>query len=96
MVKKKKNPPANAGDVSLIPGSYRSPGGGTGNPLQYFRLGIPVDREAWQAAVCGVSKESDTTEPLIYTHIFYIYIDRYRYVQLLHREWCLFPVIKGH
>ena len=31
-----KNPPANAGDtrdMSLIPGSGRSPGGGHGNPL---------------------------------------------------------------
>ena len=34
-----KNPPANAGDVrdaGLIPGLGRSPGGGHGNPLQYF------------------------------------------------------------
>ena len=28
-----KNPPANAGDMSSIPGSERSPGGGNGNPL---------------------------------------------------------------
>ena len=36
-----KNPPANAGDtrdVGLIPGSGSSPGGGLGNPLQYFCL----------------------------------------------------------
>ena len=30
-----KNPPANVGDVSFIPGSGRSPGKGNGNPLQY-------------------------------------------------------------
>ena len=30
-----KNPPANAGDVGLIPGSGRSPTEGNGNPLQY-------------------------------------------------------------
>ena len=30
-----KNPPANAGDATLIPGSGRSPGGGNGNPLQH-------------------------------------------------------------
>ena len=33
-----KNPPASAedtGDLGLIPGSGRSPGGGNGNPLQY-------------------------------------------------------------
>ena len=28
-----KNPPANAGDTGLIPGSGRSPVGGNGNPL---------------------------------------------------------------
>ena len=30
-----KNPPVNAGDTSLIPGSGRSPGEGIGYPLQY-------------------------------------------------------------
>ena len=29
-----KNPPANAGDLSSIPGSGRSPGEGNDNPLQ--------------------------------------------------------------
>ena len=33
-----KNPPANAGEEGLIPGSGRSPGGGQGNPLQYSCL----------------------------------------------------------
>ena len=28
-----KNPPANAGDLSLIPGSAKSPGEGNGSPL---------------------------------------------------------------
>ena len=36
-----KNPPANAGDVSLIPGLGRSPAKGNGNPLQSSCLGIP-------------------------------------------------------
>ena len=31
-----KNLPANAGDAGLIPGLGRCPGGGNGNPLQYF------------------------------------------------------------
>jgi len=42
--------PANAGDIrdtGLISGSGRSPGGGNGNPLQYFCLGNPMDRRAW-------------------------------------------------
>ena len=44
-----KNLPANArdtGDLGLIPGSGRSPGGGKGNPLQYSCLGNPMDRGA--------------------------------------------------
>ena len=41
-----KNPPANVGDLGLIPGLGRSPGGGNGNPLQYACLENPMDREA--------------------------------------------------
>ena len=48
-----KNPPANAGDKSLIPGSGRSPGEANGNPLQHFCLGNPMDRGAWQATFMG-------------------------------------------
>ena len=39
-----KNPPANAGDVGLIPGSGRSPGERNGNPLQYSCLENLMDR----------------------------------------------------
>ena len=59
-----KNPPANAGDMSSIPGLGRSPGEGHGNPLQYPCLENPKDRGAWQATVHGVTKESDTVELL--------------------------------
>ena len=54
-----KNPPANAGDVrdtGSIPGLGRSPGGGHGNPLQYFCLENPMERGAWWATVRGVAK----------------------------------------
>ena len=54
-----KNPPANAGDIKdagSTPGLGRSPGGGDGNPRQYSRLGNPMDRGAWWAAVPGVTK----------------------------------------
>ena len=54
-----KNPPANAKDIrdlGSIPGSWRSPGGRHGNPLQYSCLENPVDRGAWQAAVHRVAK----------------------------------------
>ena len=56
-----KNPPANAGDSSSIPGSGRSPGEGNGNPLEYYCLGNTMDRGAWQATVLGVAIELDTT-----------------------------------
>ena len=41
-----KNPLANAGDMGLISGSRRSPGGEPVNPLQYPCLGNPMDRGA--------------------------------------------------
>ena len=40
-----KNPPANAGDAGSISGSARSPGEGSGNPLQYSCLGKPWTEE---------------------------------------------------
>ena len=52
-----RNLPANAGDVrktGLIPGSGRSPGKGSGNPLQYSCLKNPMDRGAWPS--CRVTK----------------------------------------
>ena len=54
-----ENPPANAGDAGLIPGSGRSPGEGNGNPLQYSCLENPMDRGSWWAIVHGVAKEPD-------------------------------------
>ena len=60
-----KNLPANAGeirDVSLIPGSGRSPGGEHGNPLLCSCLENPMDREAWWATVYGVKKSQTRLE----------------------------------
>ena len=57
-----KNPPSNAGNMGSIPESGRSPGEGNDNPLQYTCLENSMDREAWQATVYGVAKESDMTE----------------------------------
>ena len=47
----------NAGDLGSIPGSGRSPGGGHGNPLQYFCLENPMNKGAWRATVHGVGPE---------------------------------------
>ena len=49
-----KNPPANAGDMGLIPGLRRYPGEGNGNLFQYSFLGNPIDRGAWGATVHGI------------------------------------------
>jgi len=51
-----KNPPGNAEGTGSTPELGRSPGEGNGNTLQYSCLGNPMDREAWQAIVCGVAK----------------------------------------
>ena len=51
-----KNPPAILGDLDLIPGLGRTPGGGHGNPLQCSCPENPM-------AVPEVA-ESDTTEQL--------------------------------
>ena len=59
----RKNPPANVGDPGSVPGSGRSPGGGSGNPLQYSCLENPMDRGAWWATVRG-SQKSRTAERL--------------------------------
>ena len=44
-----KNPPANAGDVGLIPRQGRFPAEGNDDPVQHSCLGNPMDRGAWQA-----------------------------------------------
>ena len=56
-----KNLLANAGDTGSIPGSGRAPTEGNGNPLWYSCLGNLIDRGAWWAPVCWVTKELDTT-----------------------------------
>ena len=56
-----KNPLTDSGDMvwSL---SHKDPlEEENGNPLQYYCLGNPMDRRAWQATVLGVGKELDMT-----------------------------------
>ena len=65
-----KNPPANAGDIrdtGSIPGWGRSPGGGNGNPLQYFCPGNPTDRRTWRVVNPWSCKELDTTKHMFYS-----------------------------
>ena len=51
-----KESACNVGDLGSIPGSGRSPGEGSGYPLQYSCLRSPVYRGAWRATVHGVAK----------------------------------------
>ena len=54
-----KNPSVNAGDArdtGSIPGSGRSPGGGYGNPRQYYCLENSLNRGAWRATVQEAAK----------------------------------------
>ena len=44
------------GDLGLIPGLGRSPGGGHDNPLRYSCLENPMGRGTWQAVVQWVAK----------------------------------------
>ena len=57
-----KETACSAGDLGLNPGLGRSPGGGHGNPLQYFFLENPHE----QRSLVGYSpwglEESDTSE----------------------------------
>ena len=53
------NLPASAGDTADLgsfSGSGRSPGGGSGNPLQHSCLENSTDRRAWWASVHGIEK----------------------------------------
>ena len=43
-------------ETDLIPGSRRSSGEGSGNPVQCSCLENPMDRGAWWATVLGVAK----------------------------------------
>ena len=73
-----KESACNAGDLGLIPGLGRSPGGGHGKPLQFSCLENPVDRGAWWATVHGVAKSRTQMSQLagiiisfkIYKHIY--------------------------
>ena len=44
---------------------------GTGNPLQYCCLENPMDRGAWEAAVCGVAKSRTQLSDFTFTFHFH-------------------------
>ena len=51
-----KESACHAGGQGSIPGFGSSSGAGNGNPLQYPCLENSMDREAWWATVCAVTK----------------------------------------
>ena len=51
-----KESACNVGDLGSIPGLGRSPGQGNGNPLQCSCLENPLGRDAWWAAIHGVTR----------------------------------------
>ena len=61
----------NAGDLSLIPGLGRSPGGGNSNLLQYSCLENSMDGGAYRATVHGVSKSQ--TQLITHTHTYIMF-----------------------
>ena len=54
------------GNLGLIPGSGRSPGGGNGNLVQYSCWDNPMDRGTWQSTLHGVTKNQ--TQLSTHTH----------------------------
>ena len=58
----------NTEDLGLIPGLGRSPGGGHGNPRQYFCLENPHGQRNLAGYSPGGCKESDMTEHLCTNH----------------------------
>ena len=57
-----KNPPANAGDLGLISGLERSPGGRHDNPLQYYCMENPHGQRSLVGYRPWSGKESNMTE----------------------------------
>ena len=57
-----KESACNAGDLGLIPGLGRSPGGGLGNLLQYSCLENPHEQRNLASCSLWGHKELDTTE----------------------------------
>ena len=57
-------PACNAGDPGSTPGGERSPGEGSGSPLQFSLLENSMDRGVWWAIVHGVAKNWTQLKPL--------------------------------
>ena len=87
-----KDLPANAGDIrdeSLILGSGRSPGGGHGNPPQYFCLESSMYRRVWWTTVHGVIKSWTQMSDLAAAWILhYGSVITDHLPEVVHKLWC--------
>ena len=72
----------NAGDLNSIPGLGRSSGEGNGHPLQYSCLENSMERQAWWAAVHGITK-SWTQQWLQHSLALYLL-----WVPVISNLWC--------
>ena len=82
----------NVGDLDSILGSGRSPGEGTGNPLQYSCLENPMDGEAWWAIVHRVAKSRTQLSDFTFT-----FKEKLHFLtpHILHRGICnLFGILR--
>ena len=59
-----KESACHAGDLGLIPGLGRCPGGGYGNPSSILDWRIPIDRGAWGTTVYGVAQSQTRLKQL--------------------------------
>ena len=64
-----KESACNVRDSGSIPALGRSPGEGSGNPLQYSCLENSMDRGAWRATVQGVTKSRTRWATNTHTHV---------------------------
>ena len=79
-----KNSPANAGDIrgeSSIPGSWRSPGEGNGNPLRYLAWKIPWTEESGEQQC--IESQSRTRLKRFSTHRYGIIQDGFTALEIL-------------
>ena len=67
-----KNPPAMQGDLGLILGLGRSPGGGHGSPLQYSCLENAHGQRSLEGYCPWGCKESDRAERLSTAQYIYV------------------------
>ena len=82
-----KNPPANAEDMSSVPGSGRSPEEGNGNPLQWSCLENLRDRGAWLATFHGLRVGQEWAT--MCTHTYTTMINMFLILLPFNCIWCL-------